>query len=72
MPQPKKVIRTRFLRVGIPEDVLAKVDMELYSELEGRVPLGSYQKLITPMLEEWLQERATGKAISDFKERNSL
>lgn len=54
MARPRKVIRTRFLHVGIREDVMAKVELQLHSEVEGRVPQGAYQTLVTQLFIEWL------------------
>lgn len=54
MARPRKVIRTRFLHVGIREDVMAKVNIQLFSEVEGRVPQGAYQTLVTQLFVDWL------------------
>jgi hypothetical protein len=50
MPKPKKVIRPVNKKIAIPEDVVLRVDLELYSELEGRVPHGAWSELVTKLL----------------------
>lgn len=60
MPRPKKVIRSVQKSTMLPEDVLAKVELRLYSPLEGRVPQGAWQGLVVGLLREWL-EREEGK-----------
>ena len=57
MARPKKVIRTQYLHVGIREDVMARVNVELYSEVEGRIPQGAYQAVVTQLFIDWLSLR---------------
>lgn len=40
--------------LSLPPDLVARVDLELYSELEGRVPHGAWQKLLIKLLSNWL------------------
>jgi len=44
-------------RFNIPESVIARVKLELYSDLEGRVPYGVMSALVTKLLNDWLKER---------------
>ncbi len=57
MARLKKIDRPFHLQVRIPESLAMKVDLELYSELEGRVPYGKRSELIADLLTEWLQAR---------------
>ena len=57
MPRPKKVDRTQRIEVQIPASILTKVKLELYSELEGRVPFGSMSELTTELMTDWLKAR---------------
>lgn len=57
MPRPKKVDRTQRIEVQIPASILTKVKLELYSELEGRVPFGSMSELLTELMTDWLKAR---------------
>lgn len=46
--------------ICLPIDLVVKVDLVLYSELEDRVPFGAWQKLITELLNRWLTEQKGG------------
>lgn len=45
--------------ITIPTSVLAKVELALYSSIEGRVPHGSWSELVTGLLREWLAAPST-------------
>ncbi len=57
MPRPKKTDRPRRLEVSIPESILSRVQIELFSEVEGRVPFGALSELVAQQLAEWLRDR---------------
>lgn len=46
MPRPRLTIRPVRIHVTLPEDLLAQVNLLLYSELEGRVPHGEMSKFV--------------------------
>jgi hypothetical protein len=50
MARPKKTIRTIYKNIGIPEDLAAKMELELYSEVEGKIPFGAQQEFLTKLL----------------------
>lgn len=52
-----KVIRPIKKNLALPEDLVAKVDLELFSQVEGRVPTGAWQQLAVQLFEEWLRKR---------------
>jgi hypothetical protein len=52
MPRPKKTIRTIFKNIALPEDLVARLELELYSDVEGRVPFGAQQEFFTKLLRE--------------------
>lgn len=54
MPRPAKIDRPRRVEAQVPESILARVDLELFSDLEGRVPHGKRSELITMLLKQWL------------------
>lgn len=54
MAREKLVDRPVEKRVSIPESVCTKVDLQLFSELEGKVPHGEWGRLVTRLLENWL------------------
>ena len=73
MPRPKKTIRTIFKTVGLPEDLVARLELDLFSELEGRVPLGAQQEFFTKLVREHYAQLdaqliAARLLLSTFKE----
>lgn len=63
MPRPPKAVKSVTKEVSLPPDIVARVDLELFSELEGRVPHGAWQKLLTELLGEWLVWREDCRKI---------
>lgn len=54
MARPKMIHPTRLLHVALPEALLTRVDLLLWSEVEQRVPKGAYQAFLVPMIQEQL------------------
>lgn len=63
MPRPPKAIRPVEKTVNIPEDIVAKVDLLLWSDLEERVPHGAWARYILGLIQEDMQVR-TGKRLT--------
>ena len=59
MPRKPNLIPSVQLNVALPLDVHTRLSAHLYSPLEGRVPLGAYQRFLT----ELLRERFDGKSL---------
>lgn len=57
MPRPPKVIPNVPTRLYLPADVMAQVQVQLFSELEGRVPQGALAGLVERLLRKWLAEQ---------------
>jgi len=57
MPRPRKLDRPRRLEIQIPESIWAKLQAELYSEVEGRVPHGALTELGVGLFTDWLRAR---------------
>ena len=57
MARPKKTIRTVYQNIGLPEDLAAKVELELYSDLEEKVPFGAKQEFFTKLVRDFFEER---------------
>lgn len=53
MPKPPNPIPTVYLNVGIREDLKAKLDLHLYSVVEGRVPHGAYKTWLEARINEY-------------------
>lgn len=58
MPRHPDILRPTRLETSLPEDLRARLDLHLYSELEGKVPKGAYQKLIIQLLSEALDQES--------------
>lgn len=52
MARPKQVIRPIEMSVSIPEDLHARLKLELFSDVEGRVPHGKISQLFTLLLRQ--------------------
>lgn len=52
MPKPRNTNAPTRLDLAIPEDLRARLDLLLYSELEGRVPHGAYARFFCSRLRE--------------------
>ena len=50
MSRPKKTIPTVNFKVGLPEDLAEKVELHLFSEVEGTIPLGAKQEFFTMLV----------------------
>lgn len=57
MARPKHIMRPILKRVSIPEDIVARVDLELYSEVEQKVPYGAWSELCERLLREHLNKQ---------------
>jgi hypothetical protein len=52
LPRPLKTLRTINKNIALPEDLVARLELELYSEVEGRIPFGAQQEFFTTLLRE--------------------
>ena len=57
MPRAKKIDHGLKLTVRIPTSVLTLVELELHSDLLGKVPFGARSELVESLLRKWLLER---------------
>lgn len=56
MSRHRKIDRPVRIEVQVPASIASRVELELFSELEGRVPFGSRSALISRLLAEWLRD----------------
>jgi hypothetical protein len=56
MARPRKAVRPIEKNISIPEDLVCKVDLRLFSELEGRVPHGAWSRYISGLIRADLSE----------------
>lgn len=57
MPRPKRTVRTIYKNIALPEDLVAKLELELFSEVEGRIPFGSQQEFFTKLLRQYFADQ---------------
>lgn len=57
MARPRKAIRPIEKRISIDEDLVARVELELWSDLEGKVPFGSWSQYINRLIRNDLQNK---------------
>jgi hypothetical protein len=48
------------MQLAIPEDLRAKLDLLLFSEVEGRVPFGAYSAFIMPLVQAEVDRQLRG------------
>ena len=52
MPRPLKADRPVEKTISLPTSIAARIDLELYSELEGKVPHGAWQRFLVALISE--------------------
>lgn len=57
MARPSKTDRPQEKNISLPSSLVAKVDLELFSSLEGRVPHGAWARYIIGLIEADLTAR---------------
>jgi hypothetical protein len=53
--RPSSVIRPTRLSTFIPEDLRAKLDLHLFSDVEGRIPVGAYSQFLADRVREFFE-----------------
>lgn len=57
MPRPARTDRPVSKHLHLPESLAGKVELLLFSELEGKVPHGAWQAFICRLIEEHFQRQ---------------
>lgn len=57
MPRKPDIDRPTVLHLMMPESLRAKIDLWLFSQVEGRVPRGAYQAFILPLIRDFFSWR---------------
>ena len=50
MARPKQTTPSVMLNLALPEPLAQKLELELFSELEGRIPTGAYKNFFSNLL----------------------
>lgn len=65
--RPPKILRPVKMTIYLPEDVKAKLDLHLFSAVEGRVPHGDYSKFISERVREFFDVASPAAKLVAFK-----
>ena len=57
MPRPRKTDRPVEKNLSLSSSLVARVELELFSELEGKVPFGAWQRYVTKLIEDDLARK---------------
>ncbi|MDE2097543.1 MAG: hypothetical protein KGL39_09880 [Patescibacteria group bacterium] len=57
MPRKPSIIPSAKLTLCLPEDIRTRLDIYLFSELEGRVPKGAYQAFFLSRILDFFESR---------------
>lgn len=57
MPRKASVTPNKHLHTTIPADLAARLELYLYSEVEGRVPQGAYQEFVCRAIRNFFATR---------------
>lgn len=55
--RPPNIIRPIRLEIQVPEDLWLMMHLDLFSQVEGRVPHGAYSRFINGLLKEFFDRR---------------
>lgn len=61
MARPKKVQRPVEISISIPEELNLKMRLELWSEVEGRVPHGAISSFVAGLVQEHFNKLEAGQ-----------
>ena len=61
MGRPRKAVPSIEKNVSLPRDLVVAVELELYSEVEGKVPFAAWQKYLEDLIRKDLAKRALAK-----------
>lgn len=65
MARPKRIVRTISKNIALPEDLVARMELELYSELEGKIPFGAQQKFLEKVLRDHYARQDAGQQLPE-------
>lgn len=62
MGRPRKAIPSVEKNISLPRDLVVAVELELYSEVEGKVPFAAWQKYLEDLIRKDLARRAAARS----------
>ena len=57
MPRPRLAIRPVEKNLSLPQDLVTQVDLELWSDVEGKVPFGAWSQYVEGLIRADLGKR---------------
>ena len=57
MARPRKAVRPVEKSLSLPQDIADRIDLHLWSALEGKVPHGAFSKFVEAAVREWFSNR---------------
>lgn len=57
MSRPKSLTRRIKKNISLPEDIVARMELELFSEVDGRIPVNAQSELIEKLLRQHYQRQ---------------
>lgn len=57
MSRTPKIVPSVKVKISFPVDVLAKLNLHLYSELEGKVPFAAHQRFFVDRITEYFNNK---------------
>ena len=61
MGRPRKAVPSIEKNISLPRDLVVAVELELYSEVEGKVPFAAWQKYLEDLIRKDLARRAAAR-----------
>lgn len=61
MGRPRKAIPSIEKNISLPRDLVVAVELELYSEVEGKVPFAAWQRYLEDLIRKDLTRRAAAR-----------
>jgi hypothetical protein len=57
MGRNRQVVKTIEKSVSLPSPLVDRMDLELFSPIQGRVPQGAYQQFFTTLISEYFARK---------------
>ncbi len=64
MSRPKGITRRMSKNISLPEDIVTRMELELYSEVDNRIPIGAQSQLIEKLLREHYRKLDAAMAVA--------
>ncbi len=55
--RPASIIPSERINLHLPADIKARLDLHLFSEVEGRIPKGAYTKFFEPLVRDFFRQK---------------